>query len=173
MEKAIIAYENFYKKAIPFLIAIPLIIMTVVIVINTLGRKLLVPFPVTVELVEALLVVSVYFGVSMVAMERGHVNVTFLTENWSKKSRCVIDLFGNLLASAAFGYLTLSAWSLAFESVRILEFRLAVYNFPLWPFKCLFALGILLLFVQLLINSIKSAYLLAGRETYAGQSFEA
>ncbi len=172
MERAIMAYETFYRKVIPFFIAAPLVIMTVVIVLNTLGRKLLVPFPGTVELVEALLVVSVYFGVALVALERGHVNVTFLTESWSKKSRCIIDLIGNLVAAVAYGYLSVSAWTIAAESVRIMEFRLAVYSFPLWPFKCLFALGLLLLFVQLLINSVKSAYILAGRETYAGQRFE-
>lgn len=172
MERAISAYESFYRKVIPFFIAAPLVVMTVVIVLNTLGRKLLVPFPGAVELVEALLVVSVYFGVALVALERGHVNVTFLTENWSRRSRCVIDLVGNLVAATAYGYLSVSAWTIAIESVRIMEFRLAVYNFPLWPFKCLFALGILLLFVQLLINSIKTAFILAGRETFAGQHFE-
>ncbi|MEY3913302.1 MAG: hypothetical protein RL509_1346, partial [Pseudomonadota bacterium] len=65
MEKMIEAYEAFYKRFIPYLIAIPLVIMTVVIFINVIGRKLSMPFPVTVELVEALLVVSVYFGVAL------------------------------------------------------------------------------------------------------------
>jgi len=77
MEKMIEAYEAFYKRFIPYLIAIPLVIMTVVIFINVIGRKLSMPFPVTVELVEALLVVSVYFGVALVALEGGHVNVDF------------------------------------------------------------------------------------------------
>ena len=58
MEKIIMAYEAFYRKYIPYLIAFPLVIMTVVIFINVFGRKLSMPFPVTVELVEALLVVT-------------------------------------------------------------------------------------------------------------------
>ena len=53
MEKIILAYEGFYRRFIPYLIAIPLVIMTVVIFINVIGRKLSMPFPVTVELVEA------------------------------------------------------------------------------------------------------------------------
>lgn len=76
MENLIKGYESFYRRFIPFLIAVPLVIMTVVITINVIGRKLSMPFPVTVELVEALLVVSVYFGVALVALEGGHVNVT-------------------------------------------------------------------------------------------------
>ena len=72
MENLIKGYESFYRRFIPLLIAVPLVIMTVVITINVIGRKLSMPFPVTVELVEALLVVSVYFGVALVALEGDH-----------------------------------------------------------------------------------------------------
>ena len=58
MENLIKGYESFYRRFIPYLIAVPLVIMTVVIAINVIGRKLSMPFPVTVELVEALLVVA-------------------------------------------------------------------------------------------------------------------
>ena len=65
MEAFIISYERLFRKVVPFLIATPLVIMTIVIFINTFGRKLLVPFPGALELVEALLVICVYFGVAL------------------------------------------------------------------------------------------------------------
>ena len=112
MEKLIMAYEAFYRRFIPYLIAFPLVIMTVVIFINVFGRKLSMPFPVTVELVEALLVVSVYFGVALVALEGGHVNVTFATDNLSNRTRHFLDGMCNLLAAVAFIFLSFSAWSI-------------------------------------------------------------
>lgn len=170
MEKLIMAYEAFYRRFIPYLIAFPLVIMTVVIFINVFGRKLSMPFPVTVELVEALLVVSVYFGVALVALEGGHVNVTFATDNLSNRTRHFLDGMCNLLAAVAFIFLSFSAWSIAENSIKLMEYRLAVLRFPLWPFKTLFAFGLSLMALQLGINVIKAFYLAAGRETYAGIS---
>ena len=170
MEKIIMAYEAFYRRFIPYLIAIPLVIMTVVIFINVFGRKLSMPFPVTVELVEALLVVSVYFGVALVALEGGHVNVTFATDKLSPRARHFLDGLCNLLAAFAFIFLSFSAWLIAENSIKLMEYRLAVLRFPLWPFKTLFAFGLSLMALQLVINVIKAFYLAAGRETYAGIS---
>ncbi len=170
MEKIIMAYEAFYRRFIPYLIAIPLVIMTVVVFINVFGRKLSMPFPVTVELVEALLVVSVYFGVALVALEGGHVNVTFATDRLSPRTRHFLDGVCNLLAFAAFAFLAFAAWTIAQNSIKILEYRLAVLRFPLWPFKTLFAFGLSLMALQLIFNVIKAFHLAAGRETYAGIS---
>jgi TRAP-type C4-dicarboxylate transport system permease small subunit len=170
MEKIIQGYEGFYRRYIPYLIAIPLVIMTVVICINVVGRKLSMPFPITVELVEALLVISVYFGVALVALEGGHVNVTFATDKLSPRVCFFIEGLGNALAAIAFIYLSLSAWSIAIASVKVMEYRLAVMRFPLWPFKLLFAAGLSLMAVQLVFNAIKAFFLASGRESYAGIS---
>ena len=165
IENLIFAYEKLYRRWIPLLIGLPLVIMTVVVFLNALGRKLLAPFPGTVELVEALLVVSVYFGV---AQERGHVNVTFATDALGYRKRYFIEGLGHVLAACAFGYLAVAAWFAAADSVRIWEYRLAVYRFPLWPFKCLFALGLSLLALQLVVNAVKDFHFAAGRKAYAG-----
>ena len=170
MEKIIESYESFYRRFIPDLIAFPLVIMTIVICINVVGRKLSMPFPITVELVEALLVISVYFGVALVALEGGHVNVTFATDKLSPRVCFFIEGLGNALAAIAFIYLSLSAWSIAIASVKVMEYRLAVMRFPLWPFKLLFAAGLSLMAVQLVFNAIKALFLASGRESYAGIS---
>ena len=170
MEKIIMAYEAFYRKYIPYLIAFPLVIMTVVIFINVFGRKLSMPFPVTVELVEALLVVSVYFGVALVALEGGHEKVTFATDKLSNRTNHFIDGLNYILTAVTFIFLSISAWSMAEISIKLLEYRLAVLRFPLWPFKTLFAFGLSLMALQLVFNVIKAFYLAAGRESYAGLS---
>jgi TRAP-type C4-dicarboxylate transport system permease small subunit len=159
MEKIIDAYERVYRRWIPAVISLPLALMTVIIFFNAIGRKIGTPFPLTVESVEALIVVSVYFGVALVALENGHVNVTFVTDRLGARFNRYLDGVGHLLAFATFAFLTVAAWSIAIESIKILEYRLAVARFPLWPFKTLFALGLTFMSIQVFFNAYKYLFL--------------
>lgn len=168
MEKMIMAYEEKFKRIGIYIIFSPLMVMTVIECLNAIGRKLFIPFPCALESVESLLVTSVYFGVSIVALEGGHVNVTIMTRKFPVWVQHLLDSMANLLASAAFGYLMAGAWAEAIKAISIWEMRIGVYRFPLWPFKTLYAVGLTFLTIQLLINTIKFIYLTAGRESYAG-----
>ena len=159
MKHLIETYERIYRRLIPAVIAVPLALMTIIVFFNAIGRKIGTPFPLTVEAVEALIVVSVYFGVALVALEKGHVNVTFATEKLSPTVNRLIDWLGHLVAFATFAYLSVSAWFIAIESIRIMEYRLAVARFPLWPFKTLFALGLTFMSIQLFFNAYKFLFL--------------
>ena len=159
MKSLIEAYERIYRKWIPGVIAVPLAVITIIVFFNAIGRKIGVPFPLTVESVEALIVVSVYFGVALVALERGHVNVTFATEKLSPRVNEIIDGLGHIVAFLTFAFLTVSAWVIAADSIKILEYRLAVARFPLWPFKTLFALGLTFMSIQLFFNAYKFLFL--------------
>jgi TRAP-type C4-dicarboxylate transport system permease small subunit len=159
MKHLIETYERIYRRFIPAVIAVPLALMTIIVFFNAIGRKIGTPFPLTVEAVEALIVVSVYFGVALVALEKGHVNVTFATEKLSPTVNRLIDGLGHLVAFATFAYLSVSAWFIAIESIRIMEYRLAVARFPLWPFKTLFALGLTFMSIQLFFNAYKFLFL--------------
>jgi TRAP-type C4-dicarboxylate transport system permease small subunit len=168
MERAIVAYERTYRRIATYLVFLPLLAMTVIEFLNAIGRKLFIPFPGTIESVESLLVVSVYFGVALVALESGHVSVTIGTDRLPPGARHALDAIANVLAAAVFGFLAAGAAAEAARSIALLEFRLGVYRFPLWPFKTLFAMGLALLTIQLVLNTVKHLALARGRETYAG-----
>lgn len=168
MERLIVAYERGYRTVATYLVFLPLLAMTLIEFLNAIGRKLFIPFPGTVESVESLLVVSVYFGVALVALEGGHVNVTFATDRLPPAARHLLDVAANLLAALVFGFLAAGAWVEAVRSIAMLEFRLGVYRFPLWPFKTLFATGLALLTIQLVLNTVKHLALARGRASYAG-----
>ena len=173
MERMIVAYERGYRAIATYLVFVPLLAMTLIEFLNALGRKLFIPFPGTIESVESLLVVSVYFGVALVALEGGHVNVTVVTDRLPPRARHLLDALANVLAALVFGYLAAGAWAEAARSIATLEFRLGVYRFPLWPFKTLFATGLVLLTIQLILNTVKHLALAGGRESYAGLKREA
>jgi TRAP-type C4-dicarboxylate transport system permease small subunit len=172
MERLILAYERNYRRIATYLVFVPLLAMTVIEFLNAVGRKLFIPFPTTIESVESLLVISVYFGVALVALEEGHVRVTLATGRLPPGARHLLDALGNVLAALVFGYLAAGAWVEAARSIALLEFRLGVYRFPLWPFKTLFALGLTLLAIQLVLNTVKQMALARGRASYAGQKRE-
>ena len=79
MEKLIMKYEQFVLKWTIPVVIFPVLAMTVIETLNVIGRKFLIPFPCALEAVESLLVLSVYLGVSIVAMAGGHVNITIAT----------------------------------------------------------------------------------------------
>jgi TRAP-type C4-dicarboxylate transport system permease small subunit len=168
MEGAIVAYERVYRRVATYLVFLPLIAMALIEFLNAIGRKLFVPVPTTIESVESLLVVSVYFGVALVALEGGHVKVTIATDRMPARVQQLLDALANILAALVFGFLAAGAWAEALRSIALLEFRLGVYRFPLWPFKTLFASGLALLTIQLVLNTVKHLALASGRASYAG-----
>jgi TRAP-type C4-dicarboxylate transport system permease small subunit len=166
MEKLIMIFEDHLSKWGVYIISIPLFLMAIIETLNAIGRKILVPFPCAVECVETLLVITVYLGASIVALERGHVKVDFIIRKFPRSVQNYIDVFANLLGVAAFGLLSWGAWKITIHVLRIMEVKEGVYNFPLWPFKVLFAIGLTLFVVQLLINAIKLIYVSSGRTRY-------
>ena len=167
MEKFIMAYEARFSKYGIFLISAPLLLMTIIDSLNAVGRKLFMPFPCCLEAVESLLVISVYLGVSIVASEGGHVNVTITTDRLSKPVRHGMDAFANFLAAATFTFWCVGAWMEAYKAFAIMEMRIGVYRFPLWPFRIFFALGVSMLTFQLVLNTIRFFKKAMGHTDYA------
>jgi TRAP-type C4-dicarboxylate transport system permease small subunit len=170
MEKMILLYEEKLTKYGIYLISAPLALMTLIEVLNVLGRKFFIPFPCALESVESLLVISIYIGVSIVALEGGHVNVSILTDRFPLSVQYALDAFANFLGTLTFGFLAFGAWKEAFKALSILEIRIGVYRFPLWPFKLVFAFGMTLLVIQLIINVIKCTHKALGHTDYAGMN---
>jgi TRAP-type C4-dicarboxylate transport system permease small subunit len=167
MEKIIMAYEKNILKWGVHVINIPIYAMTVIEVLNAIGRKLFIPVPCAIEATESFLVIAVYFGVSLVAMEKGHVNVTLATGRLSPPKQNALDALAHAFGVMVFGFLASGAWAEFIKALRIMEVRLGVFPFPLWPFRMFFALGLTMLTIQLAINVLKLTYAALGRPSYA------
>lgn len=167
MEKFILLFESRLTRWGIYVISIPLILMAAIETLNALGRKLLVPLPCAIESVESLMVITIYFGVSVVAQEGGHVEVDLVSRSFPPRIQNLLTIFSNLLGALTFGFLTCGAWIDAWNSTKILEMRMGVYRFPVWPFKLLFAFGLTLLTVQLILNAIKLVNVGRGNTSYA------
>jgi TRAP-type C4-dicarboxylate transport system permease small subunit len=167
MEKIIMNYERWMLKWSVPVIIFPVLVMAVIETVNVLGRKLFMPVPCALEAVESLLVVSVYFAMSFVAMGGGHVNITIATDGLSPSKQKFLDAFANFVGVIIFGFLATGAWVEFIKALRIMEMRIGVYRFPIWPFRLFFAIGLTMLVVQLTINVIKLIHAALGRPNYA------
>jgi TRAP-type C4-dicarboxylate transport system permease small subunit len=160
-------YERWILKWSVPVIIFPVLLMAVIETVNVIGRKLLYPVPCALEAVESLLVVSVYFGMSFVAMGGGHVNITIATDKLSPWKKKFLDAVANFLGMVVFGFLTCGAWVEFIKALRIMEMRIGVYRFPIWPFRLFFAVGLTMLVIQLAINVIRLTHGAFGRPDYA------
>ena len=167
MEKIIMKYEQFVLKWTIPVVIFPVLAMTIIETLNVIGRKFLIPFPCALEAVESLLVLSVYLGVSIVAMAGGHVNITMATERLPLSAQKFFDAVANGLGMLVFGFLTCGAWVEFFKALKIMEMRIGVYRFPIWPFRLFFAIGLTTLTIQLAINTIKLLHVAFGNTNYA------
>lgn len=141
-----------------FLAGLSIVIMMTIEFLNAIGRKIYMPFPCTLESAESLMITTVFLGIGYVALSEEHTQVTILTRWMGKSSKRYLDAGSYLFGSLTFGVLAYQAWPIAMKSAMDLEIRLGVYAFPVWVFRIFFALGLSLMCLQCLINSIKFAF---------------
>jgi TRAP-type C4-dicarboxylate transport system permease small subunit len=132
-----------------------LVLMLIIEFLNVLGRELYVPLPCALEASESLLVVCIYLGVAYVNLHWQHTNVTILTMRFSFRAQKYLDSFAYLFGVVIYSILALGAWRTAIAQTGLLEMRIGVFRFPIWPFRILFAVGLTLLVLQSLSNAIK------------------
>jgi TRAP-type C4-dicarboxylate transport system permease small subunit len=133
-------------------------------VINAIGRKFAMPLPCTLEAAESLMIVCIFLAAPFVASQEEHTFVTLLTRRLPGFITRSMDAFANFLGGVVVAILAFGAWKIAYESVVELEMRIGVFRFPIWPFRIVFALGLTLLAVQFLSNSIRCILQIRNRE---------
>ena len=129
--------------------------MAVVEVLNAIGREFGYPFPDTLETAEALMISTVFMAIGYAALKEEHTQVTITTRKLSLRTTRLIDASAYLFAAVVFGMLTYGAWPLAWKSIAMQEIRIGVYNFPVWIFRTIFVLGLMLMTIQSMINAVK------------------
>ena len=131
---------------------------------GAIGRKFGEPVPCVLEACETIMFASVFLGMAYVALHRGHVNVTMLTQRLPPRTQTIMDVSIALLAAAVFGLLTWSSWGLAWKWFLIREVRLGAFPWPIWPFRFLFVVGMGLIAQQLICIAVALVSKALGRE---------
>lgn len=155
MKKTINAVIYIMDKASLWAIALSAVSIILIMldeVINAIGRKFSAPLPCALEIAVSLMITTIFFAAPRVASLGEHTFVTLTTRKLPPVVRKIMDIFGFILGFIVFGIIAVGAWEIGYQSVLSMEMRIGVFRFPIWPFRILFALGLTMLSLQLLIN---------------------
>ncbi|MDD5008605.1 MAG: TRAP transporter small permease [Syntrophorhabdaceae bacterium] len=118
-----------------------LFILMLLVMAHVIGRYILVlPIPGSVELIEFLMVLVVFFGFAECAVQRGNVSVDLFVDRLPGKAQAVIDALTCLLS---IGIVSLITWQSAIQVKSLWQSGLVsgVLHIPHWPFAIVMVLG--------------------------------
>ncbi len=134
--------------------AIPLLIMTAIVVGNSLGRALFrSPISGTIEIAGLAGVIVVAAAVGFTARERGNVAVDVLMGRLKPRVRAVFDRVTFSLSLAAVSFLLYAVILDAFKSLRMNDTTLTTGT-PTAPFKFAWAAGVFILACFLVVHIV-------------------
>ena len=142
-------------QACGVLSAVSIFIMLVLVVANVIGRYLFnAPITGAFEITESLLVVSIMLGLALTQYYDGHIRVTILTRRMPARWARLAKIATLLLGALFFAWCAYATWKFALESYSFKEQEWGTITFPLYPFKFVVFLGVVLLAVQFFLDMI-------------------
>jgi TRAP-type C4-dicarboxylate transport system permease small subunit len=132
-------------------------IMVTIIVINVIGRYIFNrPFMGTVEIVQLLLVITVFFSVAHTEVRKSHISFNEAVRRFPRGAQTIVD---SVMYFASAAYFFLMAWrevKLADLYMRPVISGTDVLEIPIFPLCFIIAIGALLLGLEMLLNGIFS-----------------
>ncbi len=147
------------------LAGITLLVMSLIGAADVVATQLLDwPIPAALELIETLLVASLFLAFSFAQQERRHIQVNAVLNRLSPGARRACIAFGDLCTLVLFSMIAWYAWKAAGHSISVGEFKSGLINFPLWPARITLASGATLMLLQAATDLNSSLRSLARRE---------
>ncbi|MBI5967453.1 MAG: TRAP transporter small permease subunit [Deltaproteobacteria bacterium] len=115
---------------------------------------------INIQLLGALVVL----GGGYTLLHGGHIGVDVLVVQLSSRRRAMVDLITSLFFFFSIGVLLWKAVGEASFSVQIRELYTSVFAPPIYPFKILMVVGILLLLLQGMVKFIRDLITVASTE---------
>lgn len=143
-----------------------LVILIVTMVYEVIARYFFdAPTKWAFEMGYMLMGASFMFGIALCMQMRRHIRVDFIYDHVSPRWQAVIDLIGYLFLIPMLLWLTAGLWEYFHAAYKVDETSgESAWNPIIWPFKFTFVIGFVLLFLQTLLETIKSVLVLAGRD---------
>jgi TRAP-type C4-dicarboxylate transport system permease small subunit len=149
------AFFWFNRKA-SNLAMIVLMAMGLLVVTDVILRRLFnSPISWTLEVIEVMLTVVVFFTVAYCAVTRGHISVDVLTSRLPPKGRAIVNVIGCFLGIILFGFMTWCSIRSAIEDLASHR-TTGIVHIPIYPFVFVVAFGSILLVLVLLAQLLHS-----------------
>lgn len=142
---------------------IVVVILMMMISLDALGRKTFGALPGALEFSEALMAPAVFLPLMFVQMKRENVFVSVVTNSLPLRWQAWLDGVAALVGILVFGFLTWLAWRTAVNAFAIREYRVAIVDVPIWPFRWMIVFGTGCLVFQLVLTAIEDFSRALGR----------
>jgi TRAP-type C4-dicarboxylate transport system permease small subunit len=132
-----------------FLSGIAMLLMMVVGTLDIIGTNVFaLPIPAAFEFIATMMVVVVFFAVSLAQARRANIRVEVVFNYLPRPLQFLIDIFQYILNTLFFGAIAYFGWRGGFVGFAQGEFASGIVNFPIWPARFALALGASLMTVQ-------------------------
>jgi TRAP-type C4-dicarboxylate transport system permease small subunit len=136
---------------------IVLFLVTMLIAVDVIGRYVFnQPVSGSTELIQFALVILVFSSLAYCACEDGNVRVDVIYARLPSHIRIYLDIFTSFLSLIIIVFITWQLTARAFESLGGMIIRSELFQWPLWPFLLMAALGTGLLSLEILVWLIRS-----------------
>lgn len=112
------------------------------------------PITGTVEMVEFLLVITIFFGLAHTQRTGGNISMDILVGNLPPRVQAFIEGLTGLLALAVYGAMAYAVFESVYGPGGFLETS-DMLEIPLWPFKLLAGAGVTLLSLELVASVVR------------------
>lgn len=117
------------------------------------------------EICTYLYVAASYMGLCYTQKYKGHIAVELLYDRVGEKAKFIMDVMSYLISDVMFAFFTIFTWKAFFNSYSIKETFLAAMEMPVYVLKFMIALGITIMFFQLLFDTIELFAKQKGKES--------
>jgi TRAP-type C4-dicarboxylate transport system permease small subunit len=114
------------------------------------------PIPGAYEIIETMMVASIFLALALSQAEGRQIRVELITERLGARARGVLDALADLCSLLVYGLIAWYGIRAAWSSTLIGEFSSGIVKFPQWPAKIALALGALLMVAQCGVGAWRS-----------------
>lgn len=123
-----------------------------VLTTNVLNR----PVPGAYEIIETMMVASIFLAMALSQAEGRQIRVELITERLGERARQLLDAFSDACSLLVYGCIAWYGSKAAWVSTLTGEASSGLVEFPQWPSKIALAAGAILMVVQCATNAWKS-----------------
>lgn len=128
-----------------------ILIVAFIVVYEIIMRDLFnAPTEWVLEISTYLIIVAGFFGLAVTLRRRGHIQVDFLTDKFSPKTRCLLEILTTIFAAGVFFIFTIESLNLVATSYEFNKLSPSTLRFPLWIPQSSMILGSAFLFLELI-----------------------
>lgn len=108
------------------------------------------PIPGAYEIIETLMVASIFLALALSQAEGRQIRVELLTDRLGSRAKSLLEVFADLCSLLVYGLIAWYGAQAAFSSALMGEYSAGIVKFPQWPAKIALAAGALLMVLQCL-----------------------